>query len=190
MLFQELEKLKRSSIMSSIVMIALGCVLILCPNAYIPSLISLLGYGMLIFAIVRILFFISEKKVLINYVNFTISLVLGILGMAVLVFENNMVKVIGVSFGLIQVIYGLFSLIYTLTFIRRSKRKGWFFLLLLSVLSILFGVAVLINPWWNTTEVLIDVIGIMILFASLVDIVQLILIWPLSNSKEEETDNG
>ncbi len=190
MLFQELEKLKRTSIMSSIVMIALGCVLILCPNAYIPSLISLLGYSMLIFAIVRVLFFISEKKVLINYITFTLSLVLAILGMAVLIFEDNMVQVIGVTFGLIQAAYGLFSLIYTLTFIRRSRRKGWFLLLLLSLLSILFGLVVLINPWWNTTEVLIDVIGIMILFASLVDIVQLVLIWPLSNSNEEVTDNG
>ncbi len=184
MLFQEMEKLKRSSIMSSIVAIALGCVMILCPEEYIPSLVSLLGYSMMIFAIVRILFFISEKKVLINYIIFTVSLILGILGIAVLVFQDNMVQVIGLTFGLIQVLYGLLSLLYALTFIRRSGRRGWWIMVLLSVLSIIFGLAVLVNPWWNTTAALFDAIGIMILFSSMVDIVQLILIWPIANMKE------
>ncbi len=184
MLFQEMEKLKRSSIMSSIVAIALGCVMIMCPEGYIPALVSMLGYAMMIFAIVRILFFISEKKVLINYIIFTGSLLLGILGIAVLVFQDNMVQVIGLTFGLIQVVYGLLSLIYTLTFIRRSGRKGWWIMMLLSLLSIVFGLAVLVNPWWSTTAVLFDVIGIMILFSSAVDIVQLIMIWPLTNSQE------
>ena len=36
MLFQELGKLKRSSIVTSIILMAVGLVMIMCPAAYVP----------------------------------------------------------------------------------------------------------------------------------------------------------
>ena len=80
MLFQELGKLKRSSIMTSIVMMALGIMMIICPEPYIPSLVSALGYVMVIGATVVVLNFISGKKVLIQYIYFTFALIAGLLG--------------------------------------------------------------------------------------------------------------
>ena len=44
MLFQELGKLKRTTIMFSIIMMTLGIVMILCPNSYTGALIDVLGY--------------------------------------------------------------------------------------------------------------------------------------------------
>ena len=55
MLFQELSKIKRSSIMTSIILVAIGVVMIMCPAQYVESLVSVLGYGMVIFAAVMML---------------------------------------------------------------------------------------------------------------------------------------
>ena len=100
MLFQELGKLKRSSIMTSIIMVAVGILMIICPRQYVNALVATLGYGALIFAVVLVLDFISGKKALMNYVYFTFALILALLGIAIVVFETDIVRVIGLIFGL------------------------------------------------------------------------------------------
>ena len=54
MLFQELNKIKRSSIIMSISLMALGLVMAMCPEKYINSLISTLGCALIIVSIVMI----------------------------------------------------------------------------------------------------------------------------------------
>ena len=75
MLFQELSKIKRSSIMTSIILVAIGIVMIMCPAQYVDSLVSVLGYVMVVAAIVMMLNFISAKKSLINYIKLVGSLI-------------------------------------------------------------------------------------------------------------------
>nr|AHF24346.1 hypothetical protein [uncultured bacterium Contig575] len=178
MLFQELGKLKRSSIMNSIILVAAGIMMILCPEPYIDALVSILGYGMVIFAVVLVLEFISGKKVLINYIYLTFALIVALLGVSVLVFENA-VLVIGIVFGLLLVGDGVISCINAWMFARRAQRKNWWVLIILSLLMMLFGLILLINPWWNEPGILFDVIGGMLLFSSAVSIVRLIFLWPI-----------
>ena len=183
MLFQELSKIKRSSIMTSIILVAVGIVMIMCPAQYVDSLVSVLGYGMVIFAAVMMLNFISAKKSLINYIKFAGALVMMLLGISVLVFDN-IVLIIGIVFGLILIGDGIITIINTVLYVRRAQRKGWWFLVLLSVLMILAGLVILVNPWWNEPTKLFDVIGGMLLFSSLVSIVRLIIIWPIKDEEE------
>ena len=178
MLFEELGKLKRSSIMTSIIMMAVGIVMIMCPAQYVKALVSVLGYAMEILAAVWILDFISGKKTLMSYVYLTGALIVALLGMAVLVFDN-IVLLIGIVFGLIQVIGGIISIINAWMYARRAQRKGWWLLVILSLLMILFGLVVLINPWWDEPTKLFDVIGYMLLFSSVVSIVRTFFNWPI-----------
>ena len=60
MLFQELSKLKRSSIMTSIILMAVGILMIICPPQYIDTLVSALGYGMVTLAAVMVMDFLSS----------------------------------------------------------------------------------------------------------------------------------
>ena len=178
MLFEELGKLKRSSIMTSIIFIAVGIVMIMCPAQYVNSLVSVLGYAMEILAAVWILDFLSSKKCLMDYIYLTGALILALLGMAVLVLDN-VVLYIGIIFGLVQVVSGVINLINAWMYARRAQRKGWWVLVVLSVLVILSGLIVLVNPWWNEPTKLFDVIGVMLLFSSVVSIVRTIFNWPI-----------
>ena len=179
MLFQELGKLKRSSIMTSIIMTAVGILMIMCPGQYVGALVSTLGYGILIFAAVMIMDFISGKRVLMNYIYLTGALILALLGCAISVFESDVVRVIGLIFGLWLLGVGAIGIVNTLMYVRRAGRKGWQLLVALSALLILFGLIVLVNPWWNEPTALFDVIGGMLLFSSVVSIVRTIMIWPI-----------
>ena len=98
---------------------------------------------------------------------------------------DNILLLIGVVFGLILVADGLITMISTWMYARRAKLKGWWLLVLLSLLLIAGGLAILINPWWNETLKLFDIIGAMLLFSALVGIVRLIIIWPIKDEEEE-----
>lgn len=180
MLFQELGKLKRSSIMTSIIWMAVGVLMIMCPNQYVNALISELGYILMVFALVMVLDFIASKRVLMNYIYLTGALILGLMGIAILV-DDNIVRGIGVFFGLLLIVDGIISMFNTLLYIRRSQRKGWQSMIVLSGLLILFGLIVLINPWWNEPLALFDVIGGMLLISSVISTIRLIFIWPIKS---------
>lgn len=180
MLFQELGKLKRSSIMTSILWMAVGVLMILCPQRYINSLVEVLGYVLVIFATVMGLEFLSSKRVLMNYIYLTGALIMALGGIAVLV-DENMVRGIGIVFGLVLFLDGALGILNTLIYVRRARRKGWWSLLIMSGLMILFGLIVLVNPFWNDPPMLFDVIGGMLLFSSVVSAVRFIYIWPIKD---------
>ena len=150
MLFEELGKIKRTSIMTSIILLALGIVILMCPEQYIDSLVSVLGYGMVTLAVVLILDFISGKKALINYIYLTGALILLLVGIGVLVYEN-IVLLIGIVFGLVLIVVSLNRIVNTWMYVRRAEREGWWVLILLAVLLLACGLLILINPWWRET---------------------------------------
>jgi uncharacterized membrane protein HdeD (DUF308 family) len=109
MLFQELGKVKRTWIMSSIILMVIGIGMLICPDKYMGLMVATLGYVLLVVATVFVLDFLSSKKALINYV-------------------------------------------------------------------------LLINPFWDTPAALKVVIGVMMLFSSVVSIIRTVLTWPIKTA--------
>ncbi len=194
MLFQTLDKLKRQSIMTAIVMMALGIVMLLCPENYVSALTTTFGYVMIIFAIEQVLEFLASKKAVINYIYLTSALITGIVGLAVLVFNNNILSVLGWLFGFVLVADGIHSMFHAFTYAKRSQRKGWSVLVILSALLILIGITIFIgviisgSPLLNSVKVLMNVIGGSILFSAAVSAIKLLWIWPFRNNKGEISD--
>ena len=181
MLFEELGKIKRSTIMAAILTAAAAIVMIICPMEYMDALVSVLGYGMIVLATVWILQFISGKKSLIHYIYLTGSLIVALLGISVLAFSESIVQLISVIFGLVLILDGIISIVNAYVYARRAQRKGWWVLILLSLLLIAAGIVILANPWWNDPAKLFDMIGCALLFSSLVSIIRLFMIWPIRN---------
>ena len=178
MLFQELSKLKRSSIMTSIILMAVGILMIICPPQYIDTLVSALGYGMVTLAAVMVMDFLSSRKVLMNYIYLTGALLMALLGIAVLTLDD-IVRVLGIVFGLVLIGTGVISFVRAWMFARRAELKNWWVLAVLSGIMIVLGLLLLINPWWKEINQLFDVIGCMLLYSSAVGIVRLIFLWPI-----------
>ena len=184
MLFQSLDKLKRQSILAAILMMALGVIMLIIPESYVNTLVVTAGYGMIIFAIVEMLEFISSKKALINYISFTGALIVAILGIFVLIYNQDLLKTLGWLFGFVLVQDGLFTLLNALLFARHSNRKGWWMLLVLAIALVTLGVLIFLNPWWDSPNLLMKVIGGALLFSAFVTAIRLIWVWPFKNGKE------
>ena len=188
MLFQTLDKLKRQSILAAILMMALGVVMLICPESYVNTLVVPVGYGMIVFALVEMLEFVASRKALIHYILFTGALIIAILGVFILIYNQDLLKALGWLFGFVLVQDGLFTLLNALLFARRSNRKGWWMLVILAVVLLVLGVLIFLNPWWDSPSLLMKVIGGALLFSALVSVLRLIWVWPFKNEKEGAED--
>jgi uncharacterized membrane protein HdeD (DUF308 family) len=182
MLFQELGKMKRIWIMSSIVLMVIGIGMLICPDRYMGLMVSALGYVLLVVATVFVLDFLASKKALINYVLVTIGLFVGLLGLFVEMRRADVLPMLSLIFGLILLVDGVSELFNAFVYARRAGKRAWGALGVLSMLTILFAVILLINPWWDTPAVLKVVIGVMLLFSSVVSIIRIVLTWPIKTA--------
>lgn len=107
MLFDSLDKLKRNSILSAILLIFLGAIIIICPQSYIPALTLAFGYILVIIAIILVLGFLSSKKSLMDYIKFTGSLILGLVGVAVLAYRSDVMRVLAWLFAFLLILAGI-----------------------------------------------------------------------------------
>ena len=187
MLFQAFGKIKKTTIMISIVLVAFGLIMLLCPSGYVDNLVALCGYVMLVLAAVMVFDYIDSAKGTSDYISFSVALVFALAGIALLVFKDNMLSVLSIVFGVLLVLDGVHSLLYSVTFARRSGAKGWPILLTMSIVVILIGLLVIINPWWTTTTALLRVIGCALLISALVAACRVVIIWPFK--KEEGGEN-
>lgn len=189
MLFESLDKLKRNSIMSTILLVFLGALIMICPQEYIPAMTLLFGYALVVIAIVLMLNFISGKKSLMEYLKFSGALILGLVGIASLVYRSDIMRVLAWLFAFLLVLDGGRTLLHSFTYARRSQRKGWWVQTILSVLLMATGVVLFLNPWWNTADMLMKAIGCAVFFSAIVSGIRLIWTWPLRN-KKGDNDNG
>ena len=182
MLFQTFGKIKTTTIMIAIILIAIGVVMLLCPVAYVDSFIDLMGYVILVLAAVLILEFIgSSSRGLTDYITFSVGLFLMITGIAILVFTDNIPAVLSWLFGILLILDGLGHFLSTIVFVRRSGRSAWIFLAVLSLVMVAAGVVIIVNPWWKTTAQLLYVLGYTVLFSALVAILRVVMIWPFKS---------
>lgn len=181
MLFEGLNKIRRQTIMTAITLMLVGVVMLICPDRYVDTLIHVFGVIMLIAACVMILNFLNSNKSLINYILLAVAFALGIIGAVILVLDYDIIFVLAILFGIGLIADGIYSLLHALVFARRSERKGWWVMVILSALLILFGLIIGNNPAWETPEELMRIIGLMFVGASIVSILRLIWIWPIKN---------
>ena len=73
MLFESLDKLRRNSILSAILLTALGAVILLCPAELVPNLILIFGYTLVVVALVQLLNFFSSNKSLEEELDFRVE---------------------------------------------------------------------------------------------------------------------
>ena len=146
MLFQTFGKIKQTTIMIAIVLIAVGVIMLLCPASHTGALVDLSGYAMLILASVMVFDFIGSSRQTSDYISFSAALLFILAGIAILVFSDNLLDVLSIVFGALLVLDGVHSLIYSIIFARRSGSKGWPILLALSIVQIVAGLIVIINP--------------------------------------------
>lgn len=179
MIFEGLNSLRRNAVMTSIELMAFGIVLLMLPELYLPPLIEAFGALMIIISIGMVFDFLDSNRSLINFVFLTGALALGIAGIAVLIFQDDVIFVLGAFFGVFQIVTGIHGIFYSYVFARRSQRQGWQTLIALYVLIVASGFVIFFNPWWDDAAGFKQVIGWIIVISSVISALRLIWVWPI-----------
>ncbi len=184
MLFQELDKLKRRIVMTSIILMSVGILLLILPVGQVGFASAVIGFALIILSIVLIFRFIDGSKILIHYLQLCLGLFAGLLGFSMWVFDGLFITLLRVLVGTVPIVSGLIGVIHSFTFARRSGKKSWWVLTILSAAMILFGALVFFNPWVESDEGLMRVSGGAMMCSAFVSALR--LIWSFSPNKAEE----
>ena len=179
MLFESLNKIKRMSLVSSIVLITIGIFLVIWPEDQIALLMEIIGILMLVAAVLLFFNHLASKKTMMDYVLFTAALVLGIVGVVIITFKIETIYVLSWILGIIIAMDGIHGLIHTLVFARRSHKKWWGVLLPLALLLLFNGLLIIIHPLCKTPEALKTMMGWIIVASSVIGIIRMIWVWPI-----------
>lgn len=191
MLFDAMTKIKRQSIIISILLMCLGMVLIVCPEEYVSALIMLAGYIMIIYAMEQSLEYIGGRGSLIQSISFIIAVFIGLIGLAVLVFHENILNVLSWIFGVILLLEGGNDLHYSFTFARRSGRSGWSILVIFALVLIASGVGLVTGGMvshaaFQSPVYLMRLIGVALLAAALIGALKILWIKPAKDGGNKD----
>ncbi|MBQ8927575.1 MAG: hypothetical protein IJ055_04770 [Oscillospiraceae bacterium] len=114
MLFNELDKLKRSAIMTTIVLMFIGHILLVIPESYIPVIGGALGFGLLVTACIVLFHFIGSKKALIHYIELTLGMFARLLGVLIYVFDDLILRMLSVLVTVVPILFGLSGIYHAL----------------------------------------------------------------------------
>lgn len=187
MLFEGLDRLKRNALLSAIILMIAGHMLLAMPSEILVYFNELAGFGLLVYAVLSIFNFLSSKKALIHYIYLTIGLLGGMLGFFFLIFDNLMVNIMIWMVCVFPVISGIYGIYHAFMFARRSGRKGWWILVILSAALIVFGGFVFYNPWVTSTEGTMRIIGATMMYTSILSCLSFIWLWPIKKASGEES---
>ncbi len=186
MLFEELDRIKRKAILSTVILVIAGIMLLVLPDTVLPFFNGLMGIGFLVISVDAVFTYLASKKALIHCINLTVGLLCGILGLSLLAFDNLLTSMLYWLVSVLPIGFGLYGIYHALMFARRSGRKGWWVLIILSVTLILFGGFALFNPWVETAAGTMHLIGGTMMYTALISGLRLVWLWPIHNTNGGE----
>ena len=177
MLFNSLDKFKRQMVMLIVILMFVGLMMFVVPVSYIPLLGKVLGFIFLVLSILRVLDFLNSNKALIHYINLFVGLLFGLAGVLLFSVDGLFLWLLNWLVGTLPILLGAYGLYHALMYARRSGRSGWWVLVILSILLLIFGTILFVNPWADNPRKLLYVIGGTLFYSAVVYAISLFWIW-------------
>ena len=185
MLFDELDKVRRRTIMTTIVFVFVGVAFLVVPETYLAFVGSAFAFVMVVWAVVSILEFTCGPKVLIRYLGLFVALAIGLLGVALFVFDGLFLTLVTGLVAVIPLFGGILGSYHALVFARRSGRRGWWVPLVLSIPLMAFGIMTIASPLALSTRNVLQLIGGTLAYSAVVYALLLVWMWPARGEEEK-----
>ena len=177
---KKLSSMNRTSIVFSILFMLLGLFLIIKPEDAIHMVSYALGIILLIWGLVSMIKFFSNKESQ-NYLEFSfiVGVFVFIFGVIILIKPNTIANIIPLLLGIWMLINGVTKLSYSLTINRNNPALGS---IIVSGLIIVCGILLIFNPF-SGAKALTQIIGGTLILYSLLDLIECISIKTVVNKK-------
>lgn len=160
------------SIATCILFLIVGIILMFYPDVSL-RVISYLIAGLLLIIGLVLVYNYKGSILLTNFL--TAGALAMILGTVLLIYPNSLVTLIPIMVGIWMLINGIISIQISIT-LKKVKYDGWIVTTLLSIMSIVCGSLIIINPQ-SGAEALTTFLGIMLVIYSVTDIMNLTIFY-------------
>ncbi len=175
-------------VMLIVILMFVGLMMFVVPVSYIPLLGKVLGFIFLVLSILRVLDFLNSNKALIHYINLFVGLLFGLAGVLLFSVDGLFLWLLNWLVGTLPILLGAYGLYHALMYARRSGRSGWWVLVILSILLLIFGTILFVNPWADNPRKLLYVIGGTLFYSAAVYAISLFWIWPFRSYNGSESE--
>lgn len=176
-----LKGLKRFSIATIIVSAIMGVLFIAFPSKCIQYISLVVGVSLIVTGIISVVSYIVERDTKLPLVLGTISLICGII---VCVKYRAIISIIVVILGIFILTSGIVDMATSIRSIMLFRKSGWF-TMLLSVITIIFGI-VAITKSAQLTDGIVRFIGAALIVYAVLDLVTYIQV----NSKVKQVKDA
>lgn len=180
----KVKKMSITSIIFSIIFIAIGIFLLLKPETAINIICYVLGVILILWGVVSMIQFFSDKT---SESYLSISFIFGafvfIFGLIILIKPEIIASIIPLLLGIWMLINGVTKLSYSLTINKLSNATVS---IIGSILIIILGVLLIFNPFAGAKS-LVQIIGISFIVYSVIDLAESIAL-TFSLKKKESTE--
>ena len=150
------------NLLFSILMILLGLVLLIWPGKVMSTAMALLGVALLVSGALSIWSWTRDCSLDASVLSLAEGIALAIAGIIVLLSPRLLLTVIPLAVGGSVVLNGILNLAQALDQ-RRMRYSNWRVSLMLAILTLLFGVVVILRPF-SSMEMLVAAIGVVLLY--------------------------
>lgn len=141
---------------------ALGLVLTIFPGLASSVVFNAIGIvGIIIGAVYLLRYFKLDANASLKSNGMMFGLLWLVGGVLIIALKGFLLSLLPMFFGLVLLVGGIIKLQYTMNF-KRMGATRWYLELVATILSIVFGVIILINPF-NTALLLMRIVGIALL---------------------------
>ena len=187
MIKKELNNVEKKNMLLSILLIALGVLLVVKPDNVVNFIVIAIGAFLMITAIIDLVFYFMNAKLGGNFINLSKGII-EFIGSIFLMFRSEaVVSLFPVVIGLIIIFSSIFKLYVSLS-IKSIDSKKWIPNFVLSILCILFGVVIVLNPFETITSI-VRLAGIVLIVSEVLNLIYSgVLVFSLKKMEDAVTD--
>ncbi len=170
--------------LSTIIMIAVGVVLVGWPSLFIDFACYIIGALLVATGVIFIL--IDLRHATRNVFVIALGLVIAALGIVIISNPQFVSSVIPLAVGLILLADGVGSIINA-NGLRRCAHSGWKTLLLLGFITMVFGILIIVHPY-GTAQLAFRIMGVALIYNGLSDMLMIFWVGGARKQYEREQD--
>ena len=170
-----IKEYEKRSIISSIIMILTASLLIVRPEAILNTIITIFSIAIFLDGVFAIIFYIfTDKEQRMFGTELAEGIIEVIAAVLMLINKSFMISVIPVIVGIWIGIKSIMKLQISFN-MKNANEKGWIFLVISSIVTLLIGIIIVINPF-DTMVTITVLAGILLLITGIIDLTESICI--------------
>lgn len=160
------QRIKADMILSAILCTGLGIVIFLWPAETIDIFCRVLAAGLMIMGAVELISYFTDR--LVHPFSGILGLIVVLIGIWIFIKPESIVSLVPIVIGVILLFHGIQDLKLAI----ETKRNGyvnWWIMLIMAVISLVFGVVCILNAF-GMVKLVLQIVGIALIYDGVTDL--------------------